>query len=475
MRIQIPTTELKTAIVGLAKVINQRAPVPILASVRLDAEGQSVRLTGTSIDQTAVYAITVAEPVPAPVSTLIPIDVLQAVLKTAQGPSIEIEPEKDAVTIVAEVAGQNIGRRIETADLKDWPDLAAAGDTQPVEPGFLTGLRQALTFASPDDNRPLLKAAFLDVSAKSGHRIVATDSRRLSVFPCGILPLAESVIVPSTKFLNWTKLEGDTRIGASKGVFTLRCGPWVFTTKVVEGQYPRWSQVVPDYGKDATTLELSPEDVQVLVKTLPGMPGNEGANGTFVLRMAPNSVRVCSKQDAQSPEAAIRLEKSVCSGAAVSVGLDRRFFRDALLAGFDRWQIRDSTSPLVGHTKANVLACHVLMPVRSVNVEDEPAGVAAVDPQVADPVPVPVQPESIHKETTPMKKTEVTQSAQTESSPLDKIMAAFESAKTAVRQAQTALGDLAGYVRDAVREDKSRQREIAEVRVTLQKLQAIRV
>ena len=58
---------------------------------------------------------------------------------------------------------------------------------------------------------------------------------------------------------------------------------------------------------------------------------------------------------------------------------------------------------------------------------------------------------------------------------LDKIMAAFEAAKTAVRQAQTALGDLAGYVRDAVREDKSRQREIADVRVALQKLQAIKV
>ena len=74
-----------------------------------------------------------------------------------------------------------------------------------------------------------------------------------------------------------------------------------------------------------------------------------------------------------------------------------------------------------------------------------------------------------------MKKTEVTQSAQTESSSLDKIMAAFEAAKSAVRQAQAALGDLAAHVRDAVREDKSRQREIADVRIALQKLQAIKV
>ena len=74
----------------------------------------------------------------------------------------------------------------------------------------------------------------------------------------------------------------------------------------------------------------------------------------------------------------------------------------------------------------------------------------------------------------PPKKPEETQSA-AEPGALDKIMAAFETAKTAVRQAQTALGDLAAHVRDAVREDKSRQREIAEFRVTLQKLQAIKV
>ena len=236
MKLLIPRSHLKDAVAGLAKVVNQRASIPILAHVRIDAEGKSIRLTGTDLNQVATYEIALAEPVSAPISVLIPLDALQSVLKTAQGPNIEIEPGKDAVTIAAEVAGQNIGRRVETPDIKDWPELAVPADTKPVEPGFLPSLRQALTFASSDDSRPLLKSAYLDVDPKKGHRIVATDSRRLSVFPCGILPLAESAIVPSTKFLNWSKLEGETRIGAGKGVFTLRCGPWTYTAKTVEGQ-----------------------------------------------------------------------------------------------------------------------------------------------------------------------------------------------------------------------------------------------
>ena len=472
MKLTIPRSELKDALAGLSKVVNQRVSMPVLSCLRLDAEDLTVRLTGTSIDQTAAYEITVAEPVPAPVSTLIPLAELQAVLKTAQGPSIAIEPGRDVVTITAAVAGQGIGRRVETPDIKDWPELAVPADTKPVEPGFLASLRQALTFASSDDSRPLLKAAYLDVSAKAGHRIVATDSRRLSVFTCGILPLAESAIVPSSKFLNWTKLEGDTRIGFGKGVFTLVCGKWSYTTKTVEGQYPRWSQVVPAYGGDRT-LELSEEDAAMLIRALPGLPTYDNSNEAVVLRMEGDAVRVFSRQDSKSPESAIRLEKSQHTGRGTfSIGLNREFFREALQAGFRYWEFQDAVSPLLGRlTKADKGAIHVLMPVRTIDAEVQRTEVPA---PAVKPVPVPVQPQPIQKETPMPKKIEAPQPA-AEPGALDKIMAAFETAKSAVRQAQTALGDLAVYVRDAVREDKSRQREIAEVRVTLQKLQAIRV
>ena len=74
-----------------------------------------------------------------------------------------------------------------------------------------------------------------------------------------------------------------------------------------------------------------------------------------------------------------------------------------------------------------------------------------------------------------MKKTDETQTATTEPSPLDKILVAYEAAKAAVRQAQTALADVASCVRDALREQKAQSREIAEVRSGLAKLQAIKV
>ena len=470
MKLLLPRSELKEALAGLSKVVNPRASIPILACVRLDAEGQTVRLTGTDLSQTATYAITVAEPVPAPVSLLIPLAELQAVLKTAQGADIEIEPGKDAATITAIVAGQGIGRRIEIQDNKDWPELVVPADTQPVEPGFLTGLRQALTFASPDDNRPLLKAAYLDVSAKAGHRIVATDSRRLTVLPCGILPLAESAIVPSSKFLNWSKLKGETQIGAGKGIFTLRCGPWAYTAKLVEGQYPRWTQVVPTGGD--RTLELSAEDTAMLIRALPGLPMYDNSQEAVVLRMEGNAVRVFSRQDSKLPESAIRLESSQHEGkGAFSIGLNREFFREALQAGFRYWEFQDAVSPLLGRlSKADRGSVHVLMPIRTVDHEVQRAEAPAAE---AKPAPVPVQPQP--KETLmPPKKHEEAQPA-AEPGALDKVLVAYEAAREAVQKAHQALADVARSVRDAIREQKAQSREIAEVRAGLAKLQTIRV
>ena len=470
MKLLIPRSQLKEALAGLSKVVNQRASIPILACVRLDAEGKTIRLTGTDIDQVATYEIAMAEPVSAPVSVLIPLDTLQSVLKTAQGPEIEIQPGKDAVTLTATVAGQNIGRRVDTPDIKDWPELATPADTQPVEPGFLTSLRQALMFASTDDSRHLLKSAYLDVDAKKGHRIVATDSRRLSVFPCGILPLAESLIIPSTKFLNWPKLEGDARIGTDKGVFTLRCGPWTYATKTVEGVYPRWSQVVPAYGGDRT-LELSPEDAAMLIKALPGLPAYDNSHEAVVLHMEGTAVRIFSRQDSKSPESAVRLESSKHEGnGAFSVGLNREFFRDALQAGFRYWEFQDAVSPLLGRlSKDDKTSSHVLMPIRTIDHEVQRTEAKAPE---AKPAAVPVQPQP--KENPMPKKIEEVHTA-AEPCALDKILVAYEAAKSAVRQAQSALADVALCVRDAIREQKAQSREIAEVRAGLAKLQTIRV
>ena len=475
MKLSISTAELKAALAGLTKVVNARANLPILSHVRLEADGKSVTLTGTDLNQVGTYAIKCDEPVSSPVSALIPIETLQSLLKTTNGPAVQIEVGQDEVTLVGSVSGQSITRRVAMPDLKDWPVLPVRATTlKPVEPRFMDHVRQAATFASTDDSRPLLKSVFLDVQDKACHKVVATDSRRLTALNSVRLPLSASVIVPVTRFLTWNKLVGSPCIGADATSFTLNAGPWTYTVKTVEGRFPNYHQVVPCYD-DARTLELSPEDTELLIKALPSLPTYEGSMEAVVLCLEPNGARIYSRQDPKAPESSIRLEKSKQTGrGSFAIGLNREFFREALIAGFRHWEMRDPTSPLLGRiTKDDKGSVHVLMPIRTIDHEVQRAEAPAL---AVSPVPKPIQTQESKEKPIMPKKIEVASAATAEApTSLDRILSAYELAKDAVRQANTALADVAQCVRDAIKEDRARRKEISDVRAGLARLQAIRV
>ena len=58
---------------------------------------------------------------------------------------------------------------------------------------------------------------------------------------------------------------------------------------------------------------------------------------------------------------------------------------------------------------------------------------------------------------------------------LERLQAAYDVAKSKVRDAQAALTDVAAAIRDAVKEERKRSEEVAAVRAGLAKLQSIKV
>ena len=483
MKLLVPRAELKEAIAGLGKVINPRASIAILTHVRLDAHGGALSLTGTDLSKTATYSVEVSGSVTRAGSAIVPLDALQSIMKSAQGSVVEIETTGDnEVTLGCSVSGHTASRRVATPDLADWPALPSPPATNPVDARLLGHIRSAIPFASTDSSRHVLNAVFLDVRNPTCHRVVGCDSRRLTAFNSVRLPLEESVIVPIGKFLTWNKLNGEPRIGADakREVFTLNVGPWTYTTKLTSGVYPHYEQVVPTL--DGTRLlELSQEDMELLIKTLPSLPEFGNLKEAVVLRLDPQGVQVYSR-DASGAESVIRLDHSQYTGPAMRIAISRHFWKDALQAGFRLWEFLSPTSPLVGRlSKEDTHSVHVLMPLRVLDSEVQEApkaeqGEAPTQEPEPVSVPEPVHTQTTHKETPMPKKTEESHTATTETATsLDRILAAYDAAKNAVRDANNALADVAQCVRDAIKEDRARRKEIADVRAGLAKLQAIRV
>ena len=68
-----------------------------------------------------------------------------------------------------------------------------------------------------------------------------------------------------------------------------------------------------------------------------------------------------------------------------------------------------------------------------------------------------------------------TQESTTSTSALETLQASLESAKTKLRDAQSALLEVGASLRDALKEERQRRTEAESVRSTLRKLQSIRV
>lgn len=58
---------------------------------------------------------------------------------------------------------------------------------------------------------------------------------------------------------------------------------------------------------------------------------------------------------------------------------------------------------------------------------------------------------------------------------LEKLQATYDTVKAKVREAQSALGEMALVMRDATKEDRRRRDEVETVRAGLAKLQTIKV
>ena len=74
-----------------------------------------------------------------------------------------------------------------------------------------------------------------------------------------------------------------------------------------------------------------------------------------------------------------------------------------------------------------------------------------------------------------MKKTPDSTTEQPQGSALERVLAAYETAKTKVKEANEALACIAMAVKEALKEDKQRRQEVDSVRAGLARLQSIKV
>ncbi|MEE2960080.1 MAG: DNA polymerase III subunit beta [Myxococcota bacterium] len=253
MRFKIDSMELGQALYRVQGIAARKSSMPILAHVLIRAEeGGSLELTATDLDIGFIgrYKAEVEEPG----SVAIHAKQLYEIVKSLGHSTITLGLQDNYWLEVRSGAS-----RFRLVGMKpdDFPALPNTGtiDTFTSPAGEIKYMIEHTLFCvSTDDNRHNLSGVFCQGKENGGLRMVATDGHRLAMAEKnldGDLNLADGVIVPRKGFQELRRILGDIEdptsvaLGFSTTNGVVHVGDMTLSTRLVEGQFPDYQQVVP--------------------------------------------------------------------------------------------------------------------------------------------------------------------------------------------------------------------------------------
>ncbi len=366
MKITITKDQIITGLQSVQNVVSTRTTLPILSNVLIHADKGRVEFTATDLDVTV--ACSVEAKVEKSGSTTVPVKKLFGIVRELNG-EIEIETDEKNVTSIR--SGGSFFK-IHGLAADEFPPLPKFKDDKKVSltQETIRAMLKKTSFAvSTDESRYVLNGIF--ISLKDGKMtFVATDGRRLALVDEEV-ELSENstgeFIVPAKAVNELSRLLQPTgnveiKFGENQASFSLKDDKGfsvLLITKLIEGNYPNYKQVIPGEAKER--IPISREELLSALRRAEIMT-SEKAN-SVKMSFGKNTLAIT----ANSPEVGEARETMAVNykGKEMAIAFNPRYLIDPLAALAEDEvfiELIDELSP--GVLKINGPFLYVVMPMR---------------------------------------------------------------------------------------------------------------
>ena len=262
MNLTIAKEQLVSGLQSVQNVVSSRTTLPILSNVLLRAEGSRLELTATDLDVT--ISCSVEATVKKPGATTLPVKKLAGIAKELASQEIDLEVDDKSFCSVR--AGSSFFK-IRGLGPEEFPPMPKFKDDKKIslpQDKIRTMLKKTAFAISTDESRYVLNGIFFSLKE---HKLtmVATDGRRLALVDeeveLGTGSQGE-FIVPAKAVNELTRLlqdKGEVEITFSdnQAAFTLKDEKdktILLITKLIEGNYPNYRQVIPAETRERVTM-----------------------------------------------------------------------------------------------------------------------------------------------------------------------------------------------------------------------------
>lgn len=367
MKLTIAKDQLSLGLQAVQNIVGSRTTLPILSNVLLRAADNKLELTATDLDVTISCSVE-AQVVKAGATTL-PVKKLFSIVRELGVPEAELEV--DDKNTCALRAGASFFR-VNGLPAEDFPPMPNLTDRKKVvvPQEKLRGMLRRTAFAvSTDETRYVLNGIFMSFKDHKA-TMVATDGRRLALTDEEVDVAVEcqgEFIMPSKAIGEITRLlvdKGDAEISFSENLASIRLlgegsAAATIITKLVEGSYPNYRQVIPAESKER--ISLMREELLQALRRAEIMTSDK--TNAVKLAFSKNTLAIT----ANTPEVGEARETLAVNfkGRDLAVAFNPVYLLDALKAlDVDEvfFELTDELSP--GVVKINGPFLYVIMPMR---------------------------------------------------------------------------------------------------------------
>lgn len=332
MKVTFNRSALAEALGLVTSVVPSRTPKPILKCVRIAAAGKDMRISATNLELGVDYLVSEVE-VNQEGEAVVEAERLAAIVRESADDVLVLE----TADTTCEIRGADSHFTVYGQDPKQYPKVPSFGEGQPDLTISLEqlqlGTEQCLFATAKESSRYAINGVLWEVKGKK-LMMVATDGRRLA--RCRVeLPhspaaaMAEQkLIIPARTMALLEKLGSRDKESVSvkllDGQVLLSCANVVISSNLVEGNFPKYEDIIPkDYDKK---LALPTEGALSGVRRAALLTSEESKG----IKLSLNADRIVfsgSSPEAGAAEVSMPVEYG---GEAIDIGFNPQFLIDVL-------------------------------------------------------------------------------------------------------------------------------------------------
>jgi DNA polymerase-3 subunit beta len=258
MKFSVAKEKLLEGLQQVQNVVSTRTTLPILSNVLLQAHGDEIHLTTTDLD-VGVRGSCEAD-VEKEGATTLPARRLFNIVREL--PSSEIQIDVNGKNAASIRSGQSFFKILGLPE-EEFPPLPKFEDAKVVtirQKDLHDGLRKTSYAISTDETRYVLNGVLFSFKDNK-LTLVATDGRRLAMVEIELeFPRSHEadLIVPTKAVIELQRLltdDGEIKVSMGSGQIAFDLNKTLLVSKLIEGNYPNYRQVIPSEAKERIKLE----------------------------------------------------------------------------------------------------------------------------------------------------------------------------------------------------------------------------